>query len=288
MSAKRAAQTSLSGRVLLAEDNPVNQAVAMDMLESLGCQVTMAATGQEALAALSQAAYNVVLMDCQMPELDGLEATRMIRAQEAQAGHTHLPIIALTANAFSKDREACLAAGMDDYLSKPFTLDQLHATLARWLPPQIGTPLSPTALNNDSPQASRTPAIYAGQTQAHPLRRTSPLDPKPLDALRALQQTGGSDVLGKVLRTYLQSAPPLLTALREAVAGSDAAAVRQAAHSLKSSSAQIGALALSAHCKELEALGRANTLTNAPTVLAYLEEEYPVVEAALTAELDAL
>src|SRR5262249_20243707 len=144
------------------------------------------------------------------------------------------------------------------------------------------------ALTHDTPQASRAPDIRAVQTPAPPLRRTSPLDPKPLEALRALQHTGGSDVLGKVLRTYLRSAPPLSTARREAVAGGEAAAVRQAAHSLKSSSAQVGALALSAHCKELEALGRANTLANAPTVLAYLEEEYPVVEAALTAELGVL
>src|SRR5262249_45678800 len=156
----------------------------------LGCQVTMAATGREAVAALSQAAYDVVLMDCQMPELDGLEATRMIRAQESQAGHKHLPIIALTANAFAQDREACLAAGMHDYLSKPFTLDQLQAVLARWLPPQTVASPSPTALTNDATQAGRAPEIRAVQTQAPPLRCTSPLDPKPLDALRALQQTG--------------------------------------------------------------------------------------------------
>jgi len=228
------------------------------------------------------------LMDCQMPELDGLEATRMIRVQESQAGPKRLPIIALTANAFAQDREACLAAGMDDYLSKPFTLEQLQAVLARWLPPQTAASLSLTALTNDAPLASRAPEIRAVQTPAPPLQYTSPLDPKSLDVLRALQQTGGSDVLGKVLRTYLRSAPPLLIALREAVTGGDAAAVRQAAHSLKSSSAQVGALVFSAHCKELEALGRANTLTNAPTVLAYLEEEYPVVEAALTATLEAL
>jgi two-component system sensor histidine kinase/response regulator len=280
-------QTLLSGRVLLAEDNPVNQELAMGMLESLGCAVTVAATGREAVAALMQAAYDVVLMDCQMPELDGLETTRMIRAQESQAGHQHRPIIALTANAFAQDREDCLAAGMDDYLSKPFTRDQLHAALAPWLPPQTAAPLSPPAGTTNSPQASRAPEICAVQTQTPPLLRTSPLDRKPLDALRTLQQAGGVDVLGKVLRTYLQNAPPLLTALREAVARSDAAAVRQAAHSLKSSSAQVGALAFSAYCKELEVLGRANTLSNAPTVLACLEAEYPVVQAALSAELDA-
>ena len=281
-------QTLLSGRVLLAEDNPVNQEVAIDMLASLGCQVTMAATGREAVAVLMQAAYDVALMDCQMPELDGLEATRMIRAQEAEAGHQHMPIIALTANAFAQDREACFAAGMDDYLSKPFTLDQLHAALARWLPPQIAAPLSPTALTHDAPQATRAPEIRAVQTPAPPLRRTSSLDPKPLNALRALQQIGVSNALEKVLRTYLRSTPPLLTTLREAVTRGDAAAVRQTAHNLKSSSAQVGAVAFSSRCKDLEALGRANTLTNAPMVLAYIEEEYPVVQAALSAELDIL
>jgi len=103
------------------------------MFESLGCQVTVVATGREAVTAMTHVSYDVVLMDCQMPELDGLAATRIIRAQESQAGHEPTPIIALTANAFSQDREACLAAGMDDYLSKPFTLEQLHAALVRWL-----------------------------------------------------------------------------------------------------------------------------------------------------------
>ncbi len=127
----------LAGRVLLAEDNPVNRLVAEEMLKSLGLEVNVAVNGREAVATCDRDRFDLVLMDCQMPELDGFEATALVRAREAaEPGHaTHrLPIIALTANALSGDRERCLAIGMDDYLSKPFTRDDLHKTLARWLP----------------------------------------------------------------------------------------------------------------------------------------------------------
>jgi PAS domain S-box-containing protein len=131
-------QAASDWHILVAEDNPVNQEVAAGMIESLGCRVTVATNGQEALDAMGLRAYDVVFMDCQMPEMDGFEATRVMRALEQcdQAHPTprHTPIVALTANAFASDREACLAAGMDDYLSKPFTQDQLRAILERWLP----------------------------------------------------------------------------------------------------------------------------------------------------------
>ena len=123
-------------KILVAEDNPVNQAVALDMLERLGCQVTIAANGQEALTDLSREDYDLVLMDCQMPELDGFEATQILRKHEAFSNSPRLPVIALTANAFNGVREECLAAGMDDYLSKPFQQAQLAAMLERWLPSQ--------------------------------------------------------------------------------------------------------------------------------------------------------
>jgi CheY-like chemotaxis protein len=123
----------LVGRVLLAEDNPVNQEVATSMLENLGCRVTLAVNGAEAVEADEDTAFDVVLMDMQMPEMDGLEAARAIRDRETRTGRRRVPIIALTANAFAKDAEACYAAGMDEFLSKPFTLSQLHARLARWL-----------------------------------------------------------------------------------------------------------------------------------------------------------
>jgi len=132
----------LVGRVLLAEDNPVNALVAEEMLRSLGLDVVLAANGREALEAWSKGRFDAVLMDCQMPELDGLEATARIRAREAAEpdvpSASRIPIIALTANAFSEDRERCLAAGMDDFLAKPFARDDLRQLLERWIPSETG------------------------------------------------------------------------------------------------------------------------------------------------------
>jgi len=133
-------QQPLAGRVLLAEDNPVNGLVAESMLESLGLEVSMAVNGAEAVAAWSSRPFDVVLMDCQMPEMDGFEVTAIIRTREAAEPHRaargRTPIIALTTSALPLDRERCLAAGMDDYLPKPFTRDDLHKMLKRWLPGQ--------------------------------------------------------------------------------------------------------------------------------------------------------
>jgi two-component system sensor histidine kinase/response regulator len=120
-------------RVLVAEDNPVNQRVAVRMLERLGLRADVAADGHEALGRLGTTSYALILMDCQMPELDGYEVTARIRARE-EPGH-RTPIIAMTAAAMQGDRERCLAAGMDDYISKPVRLNELRTTLERWLPP---------------------------------------------------------------------------------------------------------------------------------------------------------
>ncbi|MCP9446985.1 MAG: response regulator [Nitrospira sp.] len=125
-------RASLRGHVLLVEDNPVNQKVAVKMLEKLGCRVDVAGNGKEAVEAIERIRYTLVFMDCQMPEMDGFEATRIIREREGTARHT--PIIAMTANAMAEDRDACLNAGMDDFVSKPVTTQALVAVLNRWLP----------------------------------------------------------------------------------------------------------------------------------------------------------
>ena len=136
----------LSGRILLAEDNPVNQLVAQEMLQAIGCEVDVAGNGKEAIEILSKERYDLVLMDCQMPEMDGFGAARLIRERESvqspkgdgEKQVVHIPIIALTANAMEGDRERCLEAGMDDYLSKPFKREQLQDALRKWLDPDVG------------------------------------------------------------------------------------------------------------------------------------------------------
>ncbi len=130
---------ALHARVLLAEDNVINQKVGVRMLEKLGCRVDVAANGKEAVEALSMSHYHLCLMDCQMPEMDGLEATRTIRRQEATRGG-HLPIIAMTANAMAEDRIQCLEAGMDDYLSKPVKAEELAAMLSQWIGGLVNAP----------------------------------------------------------------------------------------------------------------------------------------------------
>jgi CheY-like chemotaxis protein len=258
-SASPEATSVLYGRILLAEDNPVNQEVAEGMLKAFGCQVQVVGNGQAAVNALSHTPYDIVLMDCQMPVMDGFAATAVIRKNK----HT-LPIIAVTANAIAGDRERCLAAGMNDYLSKPFTHAKLREILERWLPPpKPGQPDEP-AINSD-----------AAPTIEH----------QAWDAIRALQRKGQPDVLAKVMTLYLDSSRTLMEALRQAVPAQDASAVREAAHSLKSSSATLGAIVLAEHCKELEAMGQAQTLVQAAEMLSRLEAEYAAVCEAFYEEL---
>jgi signal transduction histidine kinase/DNA-binding response OmpR family regulator/HPt (histidine-containing phosphotransfer) domain-containing protein len=259
------------GRVLLVEDNRINQEVARDMIEMLGCQVEVANNGQEALDALARDDYDLVFMDCQMPEMDGYAATRAIREQEAagNGGGAHLPIVALTAHAMDGDREKCLAAGMDDYLTKPFPLDQLCAVLGDWL--------AAAPEKNDRPEPNRPPATPATAPGA-------PLDPNALDSLRALERQGAQGLVRKAIRFYLEDAPKLIETLREAVSLADSQALSNAAHSLKSSSANLGAVRLAKLSSDLEKAGRAGATEGAGTLLAETQAEYERVSVALAAE----
>ncbi|MDG4551691.1 MAG: response regulator [Candidatus Contendobacter sp.] len=276
-----------AGRILIAEDNLVNQEMALAVLEMLGCQAEVAANGQAAVEAATRTRYDLILMDCQMPVLDGFAATAAIRRWEQTEGRPRLPIVALTANVVKGFREECLMAGMDDYLSKPFEQEQLIAVLERWLPLAESTVPTPAA---SSPPVSPPPTGAKVVASAEPVSLPVP-DPAPpvlarsaLDQIRALQRPGGSDLLSKIIDLYLESAPKLLEKAREAVAAADGEALRQATHSLKSSSANLGATQLAAVCKELEQRGREQRLTDIAELLRELEIHYQQARDALELE----
>jgi two-component system sensor histidine kinase/response regulator len=265
---------TLGGYVLVAEDNEVNQMVARTMLESLGCRVDIARNGAEAAQAVERQRYDLVLMDCQMPEVDGFEATARIRAREAgYATAVRIPIIALTAHSMQGDREQCLAAGMDDYLSKPFTMQQLQGVLRRWLPPE-----RPELLRAQPARVDAPPAKAAG-------RANGMLDDKALDAIRALQRPGSPNLLQTVVGTYLREAPRLIDNMARAARTGDATALRSAAHSLKSSSATVGALQLSSYCRDIEVRASSDELEGVEREVAAAEEEFQGVCRLLVAEI---
>jgi signal transduction histidine kinase/DNA-binding response OmpR family regulator/HPt (histidine-containing phosphotransfer) domain-containing protein len=239
-------------RILIAEDNPVNQKVAVRQLQKLGYQADAVANGIEAVEALNRLPYDLVLMDCQMPEMDGFDATRTIRGAEQDGRHT--PIIALTANALEGDRERCLAAGMDDYLSKPVIEAELSAVLLRWI--------------SDDP-------VVIEETSGGEV-----LDAQTLERLRELGG-GTNEVIVEVAQLYLRDAPSRIAAIDDAIAANDAAALASAAHSFKSSSGNVGALRMHALNGALELLGNAGTLEGADVLARDLTAEYERVARAL-------
>ncbi|SDC90978.1 Signal transduction histidine kinase [Massilia sp. PDC64] len=262
-------------RVLLAEDNPVNIEVARAMLESLDLQVDCARNGEDALQAVRTNAYDAVLMDCQMPVMDGFAATAAIRREEREAGRGRvLPIIAITANALQGDREACLAAGMDDYLSKPFSQQEIAAVIGRWM----ALPLAATVHHDDEPP--RLPPESVEVIQRAVINRVA------LDKIRALSRDRGDALVQKVIAAYVDDTPQQLRTLRSAIDGLDTGNVRRIAHTLKSASANVGAEALAALCKELEHLGRADTTEGADAILNDMEQEFQAVRHSLTAILE--
>jgi len=275
----------ISARILLAEDNVVNQQVVMAMLESLGCRVEIAEDGQHAIDMLAAGPYDLVLMDCQMPKLDGFAATEALRAREqANPGGRRSTVVALTANAMQGDRERCLAAGMDDYLSKPVRQDALVATLIRWLPPSAVTRPDPAAAEQERIGASAAAGSGQGQNGDDAVDDgRPPIDLDALNAFRGLQRDGAPDMLHRILGLYLQSSPELIKQIRLSVAGGDAPGLHRAAHSLKSSSAMVGAKYLSELCRELEMLGKSGAVESAGGKLEAFEAEIGRVLPALEA-----
>ena len=283
--ARATKRVRFAGRVLLAEDNAVNREVALGMLDSLGIRADVAHDGREAVARVASAGYDLILMDCQMPELDGYAATAQIRSGE-RGGDVRVPIVALTANALDGDRGACLAAGMDDYLAKPFSLEQLRSLLARWLEladgagalaiePVVATPVGSPRVEAASPDRS-----VASRDD-----RIAELDRKALDEIR---QIDGDGLLDQVIGLYLQTSPALLERMREAVEGRNPAGVAEAAHALKSAGGYLGAERLAHLCAHLERESRAGRVADQEAGLSLIEDEYRATVIALRREIAAV
>ncbi len=245
----------LTGRVLVAEDNIVNQRLTVAQLAKLGVHADVVANGAEALSALAQLPYHAVLMDCQMPEMDGFQATVELRRREAADHHARVPVIAMTANAMDGDRERCLAAGMDDYVSKPVRIEVLAATLARWLP-------------GAAPPAPPAPAAV----DASALRR-----------LR--EEIGDERTVNDIIRLFIGEAPTHCQGIREAQAANDAATLRRAAHKLRGSSQIMGAVRMAECCSLIETLAKAGRLDETAELVASLGEALQGTLAALEAQL---
>jgi len=233
-------------RILLAEDNAINQEVALATLGKMGYRAAAVANGREAVAALEMQSYDLVLMDVQMPEMDGFEATATVRDPLSRVRNHSVPIIALTAHAMAGDREKCLAAGMNDYLSKPLRPEELSRTIERWT---AGDRKRPTVTTEPSPQPPDPASRESGE------QATKASDPI-FDREVLLHTLAGDEELAReIITAFLADARLQLQALREAASSGSADRLRRQAHALKGASGTVGALALSAEAGRLEADG---------------------------------
>ncbi|NKN31858.1 ATP-binding protein [Marichromatium bheemlicum] len=258
-----AAVSVMRGRILLVEDNPVNQEMATLMLEDLGLEVTIADNGEEAIKAFAHDAFDLILMDCHMPVMDGFSATARIRRLERERrAVAPTPIIALTANVQKGIGRRCEQAGMNGYLSKPFSQRQLSASIAPWI-----------GLQPSAPDTS--PGVE------HHTAATAVLDPEVLDSIRALRRSGRPDPLRKVIGLYLDSAPGLMARLRQGLEARAADEVHLAAHTLKSSSANLGAHGFAALCRALEQQAHGGAIEQARATFATTETQFRTLVSAL-------
>ncbi len=377
----------VNARVLLVEDNPVNQDVAMGMLEQLGCEVTLATDGKDAVERGQAQKYDIVLMDCQMPTMDGYEATRQLKSDGALNAPT--PVVALTAHAMEGDREKCLSAGMDDYVSKPVRTQMLNHMIEKWVgrpgeqfdsqqhsqtpalmssgvreddledshfhrmeesfrqipgkafsaADQVVSPLdqtiaplqqkvepapavesqSPPAAPADSatskiaadkpvtevagktqevppaPSASDAPTTAAANADAHDRTvadirdetSASVINPKAINTIRGLQRPGKACLLTKVVGVYFNKTPELIATMQTAMQNNDLDAVAACAHSLKSSSAYLGADLLTTRCRHIENAIKEGAQQEVASLVAGIEEEYAMVSNELGGLIEA-
>ena len=253
---------SIRARVLMAEDNGVNQVVARNMLKTMGCEFEIVPNGQEALDAVKRGGFDIVLMDCQMPVMDGYAATRAIRDWEGTLNQpSRIAIVALTANALVGDAETCLAAGMDAHLAKPYSRKLLTAMMAQWLPARmvVAAPVPEVATTAPEPAPAAPVATPSAAGEAV-------LDQAALENIRSLD--GDGSVLCEVIQMFLDEVPGHRVSLHAALKAADADELARVAHALKSASFNVGAKPLAELCRELERQAKASTTAVASAAVA--------------------
>ncbi len=260
------ARAQRRGCILLAEDNLVNQRVALALLKKLGYRADVVNNGLEAVEALACQPYDLVLMDCQMPELDGFAATAQIRQNEGDQRRTL--IVAMTASAMQGDRERCLAAGMDDYVSKPITLDVLREKLALWLPEEPAVTYEVVGTTDD----------VAGTTDREAtLQLPDPLDRQVLETVREVLE----DLFPETIEMFLHETSARLEGIQKALVQQDLQTVSQIAHTMKGSSGNIGAMRFSELCQHLMSVSETGVLADTTLQVVQIATEFSRVRAAL-------
>jgi CheY-like chemotaxis protein/HPt (histidine-containing phosphotransfer) domain-containing protein len=248
-------------RILIAEDNPVNQKVALFQLQKLGYLAEVVDNGRQALQAMAKSHYDVVFMDCQMPELDGYEATRNLRVIEGDARHTW--VIAMTANSLEGDRQKCMAAGMDDYVSKPVKPEHLQSALSRFS------------------------GVRAVEREVRDTGSVGAIDPRIIASFREMDIEGEESILSKLIDVFIENTPRVLGEARAAVARGMSPQLERAAHTLKGSCSNFGAERMRLACEKLEALAREGDLEKADDLIAEVQKEFEYARLALEHERPA-
>jgi CheY-like chemotaxis protein/HPt (histidine-containing phosphotransfer) domain-containing protein len=261
--------SALQGRVLVVEDQPLNREVAIGMLSFLGLEVETAHHGQQALDILQTRSFDAILMDCEMPIMDGLSATRALRERENSG--SRIPIIALTADVTSAGRAACLAAGMDDHLAKPFRREALHAMLARWLA-------------RSTKAASSVKMLHASPPE-RPVANAPLLDGATLDALRALPRSGPKDMLTHIGELYLLDSRGLLATIEQSLEAGNGPDLARAAHAWRSYNGNVGASGLAQLCRDLEDAARSGNFDKARATYVEIQALHHRVRDELQIEM---
>lgn len=290
-------------QVLVAEDNPVNQELAKIMLENFGCTVTIANNGEQAFDAFKKMNYDLILMDCQMPIVDGYQATKNIRTFENSLG-SHVPIIALTANATKEDKDKCISHGMEDYLAKPYSENDLYNVLCKWL--ATSDTFNMAITDYEIPRGEKTnryieefgietisqeykakrtrlETTQTSSTLDMPLAATDPIlvDLSVLENLTQINKAGKPSMVAKLIDLYIQTMDKKLNAYTTTIEQDDLKEVHEMAHMLKSSSANVGALSIAKLLGELEVKSLQSDLVGSRDLLANIQADYIKVKTQL-------